>query len=395
VFSLEFAALLDVERLNRALRLLVQAEPVLGCRLVISTNSALWQPLEALPETLLKVTSDGEEYERLSTESPDAAVGPQISALLWRRPNSDILVLKISHASGDASGAIYCFERLAEIYSKLSEDAAYVPPIGTGRRDMEQVRAQIPKRAYFGFVRDWLTLLVGATRPWKTQEIGLAITANDPWRFVTRQLPAERVTALSQYGKARDATLNDLVLAAYYRAIAGLGQWDGNAALRAVCTVDLRRYLPDARPNAIANLSAAEFPFLGRELGKDFEDTLRRVATAMNKRKRRNPGLAVSYLTPKVGRGLTRMRLLRTQKAIGDAPLPTLTNVGRLSGERLSFAGQVPVDAHFLCFKVNLPHLVVGLSGYNGALTLSNAASDSARPQLEALLDRMLAELPV
>jgi hypothetical protein len=38
--------------------------------------------------------------------------------------------------------------------------------------------------------------------------------------------------------------------------------------------------------------------------------------------------------------------------------------------------------------------LVVGLSGYNGSLTLSVAAADIARPQFEAFLDGMLAELP-
>jgi NRPS condensation-like uncharacterized protein len=187
-----------------------------------------------------------------------------------------------------------------------------------------------------------------------------------------------------------------MFLAAHYRTIAALGRWDGKAALRTLVTIDLRsRFLPVARANGVANLSSAELPFLGRTLGSTFDETLKRVVTVTNKRKRRNPGLAVALLTPKIAKGgLTDRRLDRTRKMFEGAGVPVFTNVGRIEGERLSFAGQIPSQVDSLSIKPRLPRLVVCLSGYNGSLTLSVAAADIARPRFEAYLDGVLAELP-
>lgn len=392
----EFSKHLDEQRLDTALRLLIAAEPVLGCRLVVDAEVPHWQPLEELPATVVTFTLDESECEHLSSASPEPTLGPQISALLWRSAESDVLTLKISHASGDGGSVFYCLERLAEIYTRLLDDPAYVPTENTARRDLDQIKELVPKRSYLGVVRDWMRFAFAFSWPKATQHIGLPTGEDSPWHYVTRQVSAERVSSLSQYGRTRGATLNDIFLAAHYRTIAVQGHWDGKAALRTLLTIDLRPwFLPNTRANAVANLSSAELPFLGRKLGSTFDETLARVVKSTNKRKRRNPGLAVALLTPKIEKGgLTEKRLDRTRERFKGAGVPVFTNVGRIEGERLSFAGQTPSQVTFLSMKPKLPRLVVGLSGYNGSLTLSLAAADIARPQFEAFLDGMLAELP-
>ncbi len=394
-FMAEFAERLDEQRLDKALLLLLSAEPVLGCRLV-AEGSPRWQPIEDLPDSVLTVTDEETEYDRLSSESPDVYYGPQISAVLWRKPERDLLLLRICHECGDGMAVQYCFERLAEIYTGLANDAAYVPSVSTGTRDTDRITKHLPKSSFFGIVRDWASLALDAIVSRKTLSLTLPSEPNEPRRYVIREIPVFRVTALSEYCRAHGATLNDLFLAAFYRSLVKQENWDRKSSLRILCAVDLRTwYLANPQPNAVANMFSSEFPFLGRTLGSDFTDTLRRVSSVMKRRKRRNPGLAAFLLIPKVGRGISKQRVRRAQKLATGSGVPGFSNLGRLHEERFFFAGQTPIEAAFLAPKVRLPKLSVGLSGYRGALTLSSSAADSARPQIEAFLDGMLAELPV
>ncbi len=396
-FQADFAAHLDEQLLESALQLLVGAEPVLGCRLVTDVDQPYWQPLDRPLPRILVFTRDEEEYERLSSDSPNATIGPQLSALLWRSPARDSLIVKLNHAAGDGTSVLYALERLADIYTKLGLDPGYIPPVGTGRRDMGQVLKFVPKRAYLGVARDWLKFGLTISIPRATHHIGLPLGADHPWHYLRRRIPPDRVSALSQYGRARGATLNDVFLASFYRALVTQGHWDGKAALRALCTIDLRQwFIPERRVEAVCNLSSGELPFLGRDLGVDYEDTLGRVAKIMNARKRSNPGLAIALLCPKIGKhGLTEKRLKRTSEIFQGAGMPIFTNTGRIDGARISFAGQAPNEAYFLSFKANLPKLVIAMTGYNGSLTLTLGAADSARPIFEAFLDEFLANLPV
>src|SRR4029079_385983 len=110
----------------------------------------------------------------------------------------------------------------------------------------------------------------------------MPLEARGPWVAVVRQLPAPRLSVLSLHGKAHNATVNDVFLAAAYRALAFHGRWDGTSALRIAITVDLRRWcLPRTHDPEICNLSSLETPFLIRNLGRSFDETLSNVSAIM------------------------------------------------------------------------------------------------------------------
>ncbi len=394
-FMAEFTDRLDEQRLNKALQLLLVAEPVLGCRLV-AEGSPRWQPLEQIPDTILRITGEEAEYDKLSSESFDVRAGPQISALLFRKPDSDLLLIRTSHESGDGASLRYCFERLAEIYSGLTDDPGLDPPVSTGLRDVQEFRRRLPKSVFFGAIKDSIGFGLDMILARKTLSLPLPSGSDEPWHYVIRQLSRERVVALSEYGRARGATLNDIILAACYRALVAQTKWNGKGRLRILCAVDLRTWHFDkAQPDAVANLSTHEFPFLGRTLGTNFHDTLHRVSSIMNRRKRNHPGIPMLLLAPRTAAAVTPKRLQRYRKLMSGAGIPSFTNLGRLDDGRFSFAGQLPAQVVFLAPKISLPKLTIAMSGYRGTITLSNAAADSARPQIEAFFDQILAELPV
>ena len=83
-----------------------------------------------------------------------------------------------------------------------------------------------------------------------------------PLTFIHRDIPPDRVLRLSEYGQMQGATVNDVLVAAFFRALAAEGDWDGKKQLILTTTVDLRRYLPAGWNKAITNLSGPEYPSL-------------------------------------------------------------------------------------------------------------------------------------
>jgi NRPS condensation-like uncharacterized protein len=84
------------------------------------------------------------------------------------------------------------------------------------------------------------------------------------------------VARLVGYGRKHSATLNDLLLAAFFRALAATTNWHGHRQLRVTTTVDFRRYLRDRRVSAVTNLSLGiqGWPSLAQIWGKIFRQPL-------------------------------------------------------------------------------------------------------------------------
>ena len=87
------------------------------------------------------------------------------------------------------------------------------------------------------------------------------------------------------------ATVNDFILTAYYRAMLEMRQPIYGLPMEIPITIDLRRYLPDHKTQAIRNFSGSVSTKLTMELNEPFSETLQRVANMMNEIKKGYPGL--------------------------------------------------------------------------------------------------------
>jgi len=66
----------------------------------------------------------------------------------------------------------------------------------------------------------------------------------EAWPFIlTRKLGRERTAELKKYGRAKGATLNDVVLTAYYRCLFQRLAMSPGTELQIPVMVDMRRYL--------------------------------------------------------------------------------------------------------------------------------------------------------
>ena len=391
--ELAFDRRLDEHLLARAVGLLLDTAPILACRLVVDSSGPFWQRLpQGTPQPLM-ITDDGGAYARFRHSGLDATRGAQVALCLWRGGGGDRLLIKITHQVGDGGGLHMIAARLSDIYATLHREPEYrPPPAGETSRDVMDLLPRVPwPTILWTFVR----FIASRWFPQRTCMLPLPDSSVGAWCFVERHLPASRVSLLSAYGRAQDATLNDMFVAAAYRALASRATWDGTSSLRILITVDLRRYLARSC-EAVANLSAMDCPYLGRTLGGSVDETIANVRTVMHRRKQNWPGLAMVWLTY-LGVRLERHGRHAADRRHRNARFRkiTLSNTGPIDKARVAFAGRPPVSACILPPFRTLPGLLICLSGYDGSLTLSAGTSENGEALIGGFLDAMLSELPV
>jgi NRPS condensation-like uncharacterized protein len=398
--EIRFAESLDAERLRKAIDLTLDAEPVLGCRLVSHWRRPYFERLEQSAAGAFLYTEDEAAYEAFKRASIDVSQGPQIRVYLWHSTSGDRLLLKVSHLCSDVSGVKEAVGLISDIYSRLGQDLGYKPETNaSGSRSLWQVMRHVPWHAYPRIYLNYLQGLRSQMPKEGSHTLPYGEGPSTQTVFVHRLIPEDRVARLIDYGRAFDATLNDLVIAAILRALVVEADWNRASYLRLATSVDLRQwYPPNERAEAIANLSSLEYTNLGRDLGDDFPATLERVATDTKRRKANWIGLSdlmgglPSVLLPDVWAKSLYQRTLRRVIKKGNLP-PGLTNMGPISPQSVTLDTPA-LQAWLLPPPCLPPYFLTGLSGYRGTLSLSAGVRLHQKDLAERFFDRVLSELP-
>lgn len=402
--ELAFAEGLDAFRLSRAVYLTLEAEPVLACRFVPQWWRPYWERLAVEAGKGFVEARSEPDFEAFKVASLDTCTGPQLRVCLWNSPAGARLLIKVSHCAADAAGVRDVARLISSIYSRLDDDRDFRPePNLKGSRSAWQVLRCVPRHRYPGL---YLRFLRDDARARRLSEGTLTLPFHDgpagSASFTCRSLPQDSISRLADYGRQRRATVNDLLLAAFFRALAATAGWEGRRHLRATTTIDLRRYLVDRQASAaVANLSlwVEGWPDLGTDLGNDFSSTLERVTSITGARKKDFVGVE-TLLGLLLGLGPLPWdwagKLVKStsqQKMDRGNWAPAFTNTGPIDPDAVSF-GSRPYKAILLPPPFYPRSFIVGASSYDGALTLSTGAYSIQRDSAERFLDAMVAELP-
>lgn len=412
---------LDFEKLAKAVKLSVDEEPVLGCRFVES-NPPYWKRAEN--------TDEGKFTSMESTDKPDTALkrfldSPldmdkdlQLKVRLIRSGDYDTLCVKINHICVDGAGAKEYLQILARIYSRLAGgEGDYVPtPRIGGRTDQDRLLKELGIGGPLtnlnrlakdpGIFKDSLDPQYLAPRgvwPYPTLQRGSNST-----RYSVAKLPEGHVDILYLYAKERGATINDLLLTAFYRAMFRISRPLYGIPMDVSSTMDLRRYLPDRKTVALRNFSGGFFTKLARIKGEPFEETLARVVRITKRIKDGYPGVFnalggehVEKMAPlstipyysfvRLFYGLQSLNPFN----ITGTGLPGLSNLGFISEELLKFGESTVTDAYIVPPAVRGPAFLVVAGTYNGVLTLTQSYYKGSirRKDVERLLGKIRQEL--
>ena len=390
---LEFDRHLDLAKLEEAVREVVRCQPILGCRWAKGRLWPHFEPIGARAAVIETVEADDVSAEawRAVGEQLDPAAGPLGRVTLVRGGPEDALVVRLDHTAGDGQGAKRFATLLAQAYRTGSGGAAVS---GSARSGWRLITAVGRRNA-------WRAMRTRqAPRP--TWGMPVAGTGDGPCRFETRTIAPERFEQAREWGRQYGATVNDLLLAAFYRALFGGFSPQADRPMAVNVSFDMRRYLPEAAGDLpIMNLSSVETAMVARVPGETLGQTVPRVTAEMALRKSGMPGVgSVMLMQMSSLAGYATMRnLVQTPMLRGQMfqlSFPFLSNFGVLHEDDLGFGGFGPKSVVMIGPAARAPFFMLGASTYRGALTVSGGCVTRTMDPaiLPGVLDRVAAGLP-
>lgn len=389
---LTFDRRLDADLLARAVRLSLDAEPVLGCGLRTSTMRGWWQRRDDLdafvPFSLLPTTdADTDAARLLVAQIPDK--GPQVMVTLLRSPDRDGVVISMSHNVADGQSVKQYAYVLAHMYTRLAADPSFVPdPNLAARPRAQEVWDSLSDEQRQQAAKEPRMTMPNWVFP-PTSSTGQGRTLRE------LRLGPERLASIRRHGKLHGATVNDMMLTAFFRALTRVFPQPAGKPLSLSFAAEHRRYLTGEAEPPISNLAVTIWLGVENLVGEGFDDTLDRIVEQTSLWRGSLWGLRSGVRTAGLTRiGYEPMRMVlkaiaRLTAGSGKSS-PIFTNIGVIDEQRLSFGSDVPVDARMSGPAGFGASFVATVSTYRDTLTVSMGfcESDTDPSAVEGVLTR-------
>ncbi len=403
---LSFPVRLDPVRLARAARLVLDAEPIVGCRFESHPRRPVWRRRDDLDDVdwcVVHSTDDPDELIRSLLVPRPEHLEQTFLVHLVHCPAGDMVLIWMSHLIADGSAAGECAGLLASIYSRLASDPGYTPEVNREPRDGLLWMADLTARDVLRIVRRdivdaWQAR--GRVHGFQRDYESFRAAPRTGAAFVKHRIAPTDVAAIDRFAAARRCTRNDLLTTAMIRAFREFA-WQGPAAkTRVGLTVNLRTYAPPRRRYPLCSMVGITWVSVGPDLGAAFDDTLAAVTKVIRRQKKAFMGAA----NPLFVRVMAAMSFQRKRgfvvgqlrRMVGPPTPPTFSNGGRIPAAKLRFDGVAPDEAGYVVYPSALPMFLVTALEYQGAVTLTACfqPADLSVDRVKAFLEQMAREIP-
>jgi NRPS condensation-like uncharacterized protein len=399
---IRIAGRIDDDRMRQALKLLRTYCPIVGYRLCTDNGWPKWRRVGdrgALTPLVVTATEDDlQEHQSLNGyHSCAAAADATVSVRILRGLHDDTLYISVDHTIADAAGAKEIVYTLASYYARL---AYHIRPRilqpAASPRGLKEIRAHIPGFKKFTAVCGW--------RPtrghWKFPDQNKNHRCDSG--YAIQHLGEHSITDLKKYGSRDDATVNDILITAFFGALHDLHGIAPGKRMPVQFTIDLRRFLRHEPRCEIANLSSSSHVWLHKHAANPFGQNLRETHLALTRIKRKTPGIGSALVLELILKlGFTRARrkleeVFNTSRVTGTAN-PIFINTGVIDAHRLNFGSVEVRNACMLGPSLLVPGVAMTASGFRDRLTLNvgYGYSNSHNSYVTKLLDSTIGLLSV
>jgi NRPS condensation-like uncharacterized protein len=322
------------------------------------------------------------------------------------RSRNDTLVINFQHVASDGGGAKDYLSMLASIYRKLSHDPGFRPePNLSGSRGLAQVIKNFGPGDYFRIMRrnfrdfyEFMFPLVRKAPPSLKKPPSCGV-------LMVRGIGPDLFKLLREYGRGRDATVNDMMVTAFLRAFFGPERPGEKSWPRMVGTVDLRRYIPGKKAGAVCNLSGFTYLSIGPRLGATFDETLSLVRDCLSAHKSDFIGMGPLPISALLFRTLPFSAALRVHDWLGNAQKKQasssrdaallFSNTGNFDPGAIEFGGVDASLAYVTTTIATPPVLAVVVAGFKERITITAGFCETtvSRSEVIRILDSMEGEI--
>ncbi|MEJ8302659.1 hypothetical protein [Saccharibacillus sacchari] len=397
------SGIVDLNLISLTQKYIFQMYPIMNCKLTETQGDVAWEAGKQEGEYFeFELLEDARELEKkikaYMLEVESTWKSPQVRMKIFRGTH-DVICIKVQHTYCDGAGLKKYLQMFTSTYTSLCKEdidfkfslkegdrgkGAISKYLSSGSEVENRILGTAPLNA------EWLFPLKNNSIEESRKNIEISIL----------RLNEDFYASLHRYAKDKKATINDVILAAYYRSLCSITGKYGSGQLGIDLTLDMRKYFSDYQEELICNLASSEKVYVEISSHDSFETTLSRVQDKTSEMKKNKMGVeglkTFEFLGNKKYKDLKEyfresMSLMRLNKSRD----PILSNFGILFSEKL-FLGEVVVeDAYLVSPYVQAPSFMLGVSCYNQKITFTvtyDSLMTSMR-EVELLLNTIAAEL--
>lgn len=347
----EFSNLLNEDVLRKAVRLAIVAEPVLSCYFVADTSGARFQKHPVIDEELLFSFIVTAAYEKMVNQRLTTTVGPEsnpiVQVSLVRSANKDTLCVNMNHVACDGTGLKSFVYLLSRIYTRLLDEPEFLP---VPNFPSDRTIGQVLKHFTFWKKAIFFAKAIAYKRPsqyWTFQWAG--DDGNQQSSFLHYTMPSDYLQQLKEFCRNSRITINDVIVAAYVRAMA-VTMDSGNSSVKPIIVpVDLRKYILSNRPETLCNLSSVLVCDIPPDIGDRLSATASIIHQDMEYKKAQSAEFFV-VMPFLVFSGFFGFKIMKKiAERIIRPPLPPLmSNVGSIDVANMQFKDAIISNAKIL-----------------------------------------------
>ncbi|MGM9637349.1 MAG: condensation domain-containing protein [Eubacteriales bacterium] len=370
---LEFEDGLDPQKLIQAVDSLADVFPLLKCHYDQKRNIFI-EKEHCSGSDLLRIV-DTADRSVLLTEALDTD-----EKLVQLTLSKNTLVITISHMICDGSGFKQLIYLLCDLYNGNSnEKLDYLMT-----REFSQLTKELTGTTAITF-----KMLLSMMGNYKSRPV-YAKASNESIYVVERTIPREIMSRVHSMAKKQGATLNDVFLTAYARALEKLY---GLKKINIPCTVDLRKYAK--AKTGIANLTGTYNLNIKMKDGTSFGETLAEASAVMRKQKKTQNDIAGPMLLVSKYEKSTLEQFLKLYGGMETSASADYTNLGVLDDKRLVFDGTALKNAIGYSGLNKAPSFQIAVSSFRGETTITSLVrcGKKEKEKVDLILDTIAREI--
>ncbi len=381
---------IDIDALKTVLICFFEKAPVLHSSFKDNHVSPYWLVKPYTIEDVLTVAYP-EDLEQAVDDFLTQYIPPdsdlQMKVAVFFKDGTSTLCVVENHMCMDGGDFKYFMKALCENYNNYVEKGISPIELREGTRSYESV--------YHDFSK---------TEQRMARNLYKNVCAKDEHKFpltpdsirdrsfiAKRKLSAETFNKIHAAGKKYGATVNDMLLAAYFYSLYELANYDPSDSVTISCAIDLRRHIKDVSDEGLTNHTAymqCNIP----ERGRDIFETLQYAVQSSQKFKHdKFMGL---YGLPLLKLGYSILPHAASEEIIKigySNPLLAMSNIGILESDKLALDGHEPTDGFMTGAVKYKPYVLLSVTSLRKELTLSlcERGNDQDRAIVERFFDLM------
>jgi len=368
----KFDRALDTPYLKKAFALAIEKIAILKSKFVWGLTDPKWEIIKEFEIcdvfTFLEVHTDPVTYaEEKLLSVIDETKGAQIRIWQIRHDGTDTLAILLNHMCMDGADTKVFLYYVAKVYNDLMKGGDGVMPLKNGSRSAMQIYKSLPPEDYEKAMK-----LISYSKKQKSK-IAFPYERSgkrDRYPRINKLfLDADTFQKLKAKSKEEGVSLNDVILAAFFRAAHHVVDIKPGEALGIPNMVDLRRYMANGESEGMCNLTSMVVSNIGEDIGGDIHDTVARAKLSMDELKGYYPGLHGLPLLKKV---LDIVPYPLAWFLIGTFfknPLIGISNIGIVDEKKFAFDGATMTDAYMTGSVKYPPYMQLALSTFRNTIT--------------------------